>query len=214
MQLIRPTNFGLRPWSLERNAEKLAKWARFLASGKPLPYGAGDRTYSVDANMFLSDGAAALTADGYAQYASADGLVDFGGNQGTTITLPSIADSSSITPQQARIDGYCVIDITAIDIASGNETYRFSLVGSNDPAFGSGTVVCLAQIEVGKGASLSFQNGKDFPTVPASSGLRLELGFTNEQANVKLQYGKLWMDTGGTTPSITFKAFIAVTPEP
>lgn len=174
----------------------------------------GDRTYSIDANMILSDGAAAQTADGYAQYAGADGIVDFGGNQNVTITLPSIADVSTITPQQARIDAVCVVDITAIDIASANETYRLTLLGSNDPAFAAATTVCLAQMEFGKGASLSFPNGKDFPSVPSGSGLRLEMPFAAEQANVKIQYAKLWLDVGGTTPSLTYKAFVAVLPEP
>ena len=73
----------------------------------------GDRTYAVDANNFLADGAAALTASGYAQYGGADGIIDLGGNQNITVTLPSIAASSSITPQQARIDAAVVIDVTA-----------------------------------------------------------------------------------------------------
>jgi hypothetical protein len=174
----------------------------------------GDRTYSYDANACLSDGAAAQTASGYAQCTGVDGIVDLGGNQLVTITLPSIADSSTITPQQARIDAVCVIDVTAIDIASGNETYRLCVVGSNDPAFGSGKVNCLGEMEIGKGASLGFANGQDAPAVPAIGGNRYEVPFTNEQANVKYQFVKLYLVISGTTPSITFKAWVAVLPEP
>ena len=35
----------------------------------------GDRTYAVDANNFLADGAAAMTASGYAQFGGADGIM-------------------------------------------------------------------------------------------------------------------------------------------
>ncbi len=54
----------------------------------------GDRTYAVDANNFLSDGAAAITASGYAQYGGADGIIDCGGNQNITVTLPSMMPSA------------------------------------------------------------------------------------------------------------------------
>lgn len=166
------------------------------------------RTYSFDANAVLSDNAAAYTASGYAQVNGADALVDLGGNQGVTITLPSIDDVSTITPQQPRIDAYCIVDVTAIDIASGNETYKIMLMLSNDPAFGSGTAVNAAMIEVGKGASLDGLNMKD------SVIGRYELGFTNNVAGAIYQYAKLYLVLGGTTPSINISSFIAVTPEP
>src|SRR6516225_8517568 len=103
----------------------------------------GDRTYSFDANMGLSDAAAAYTANGYAQFAGSDGVVDLGGNQNITVTLPSIADVSTITPQQPRIDAVAVIDVTAVT-SSGSALEKLLLVGSNDPAFGSGNVQLLA----------------------------------------------------------------------
>lgn len=175
----------------------------------------GDRTYTPDANAFLADGAAAQTASGYAQYGGADGVFDAGGNQNNTVTLPSIADVSSITPQQARIDAMCVVDVTAIDIASGNETYKIFVVGSNDPAFGVGKVVCLGGgMELGKGTSLDIPNGADAGSPPAVGGSRYEMPFCNEQNNVKYQYIKLYVAMGGTTPSMTYKAFVAVLPEP
>ena len=212
MKLLRQIPQGLRrPFDPFKLGEKIDRWNR---NPRKLWAGAGDRTYSFDANMALADGAIAQTASGYAQYGGADGIVDLGGNQNVTITLPSIADSTSITPQQARIDAVCVVDVTAIDISSGNETYRLCVVGSNDPNFGSGKVNCLGEMEIGKGASLGFVNGQDAPTVPAIGGLRYEIPFSSEQANVKYEFVKLYLVLGGTTPSITFKAFVAVLPEP
>jgi hypothetical protein len=155
----------------------------------------GDRTYSFDANLQLSDNAAAYTADGYAQVGGADALLDLGGNQGTTPT------------QQARIDAVAVIDVTAIDVASGNETYVLRILGCNTAAFAS-NVVELAAITLGKGASLIPATQKD------SVVGRYELPFCTEQANNKYEFAKLFVDVGGTTPSIAFQAFVAVLMEP
>lgn len=156
----------------------------------------GDRTYSFDANLLLSDNAAAYVADGFAQVGGADAVLDLGGNQG-------------VTPlQQARIDAVCVIDITAIDIASGDERYRFKLLGCNTPGFASG-VRELASLCVGKGSTMT-------PNTQADSIVgRYEILFSTEQANIKHQYVKLFIDVeAGTTPSISLQAFVAVLPEP
>lgn len=166
------------------------------------------RTYSFDANTLLSDNSAAYTVTGFAQALGADGLVDLGGNQGSVITLPSIADVSTITPQQPRIDAYLVVDVTAIDVSSGNETYKLLLLVSNDPGFGAGAVEQAAGVMLGKGASRDGINMKDSVTG------RIELGFTNQIEGNIYQYAKLYLVIGGTTPSINLAAFIAVTPEP
>lgn len=155
----------------------------------------GDRTYSFDANLLLSDNAAPYTVDGYSQVGGADAILDMGGNQ-------------NVTPaQQARIDAVLVIDVTAIDIASGDETYRLKVLGCNDPAFGA-NVVQLGELCLGKGASLVPATQKD------SVVGRYELLFSTEQANVKYEWVKFFIDVGGTTPSISLQAFVAVLPEP
>ncbi len=172
----------------------------------------GDRTYSFDANAALSDGAAAIAATGYAQYAGADGIVDLGGNQNVTITLPSIADVASNTPQQARIDAVCVVDVTAVT-TSGTAIAKLIIVGSNDPAFGAGKTAQLGMMEFGAAASLEQVNGFVTPAPNAVGGSRYEIPFTSEQNNVKYQFCKLYVVIANAG-SITFKAFIAVLPEP
>lgn len=176
----------------------------------------GDRTYSFDANMGLSDGAAAYTASGYAQYAGADGIIDLGGNQNVTITLPSIADVSTLTPQQARIDAMLVIDLTAIKTSVGNELYKLMALLSNDPAFGAGNVTMAGMLELGAAASIDGPAGAAFvtPQPAAVGGSRYELGITSEQNNVKYEYLKLYNVISGTLPTITYRAFVAVLPEP
>lgn len=172
----------------------------------------GDRTYSFDANMALSDGAAAITASGYAQYAGADGIVDLGGNQNVTITLPSIADVTTLTPQQARIDAVCVLDLTAVT-TSGTASEKVIVVGSNDPAFGAGKTIQLGMMEFGAIASQDQPNGFVTAAPNAVGGSRYEIPFSSEQNNVKYQYVKLYVVIANSG-SITFKAFIAVLPEP
>jgi len=173
----------------------------------------GDRTYSYDANMALSDGAAAITVTGYAQYGGADGIVDLGGNQNVTITLPSIADVSSLTPQQARLDAVCVIDVTAVT-TSGTASEKLIVVGSNDPAFGSTSgSFQLGMMEFGAAASQSQVNAKVTPAPNSVGGSRYEILFSSEQNNVKYQYVKLYVVIANSG-SITFKAFVAVLPEP
>lgn len=172
----------------------------------------GDRTYSFDANMALSDGAAAITASGYAQYGGADGIVDLGGNQNVTITLPSIADSTTLTPQQARIDAVCVLDLTAVT-TTGTASEKVIVVGSNDPAFGAGKTIQLGMMEFGAIASQDQPNGFVTAAPPAIGGSRYEIPFSSEQNNVKYQYVKIYVVIANSG-SITFKAFIAVLPEP
>lgn len=152
-----------------------------------------DRTYSFDVNNVLSDNAAAYTASGFVQAFGADGIVDLGGNQGTTPT------------QQARIDAMLIVDVTAITV-SGTQTYQLDLLLSNDPAFGS-AVVNATGVQLGKGTSLRGANAGD------SVVGRYELGFTNQVAGTIYQYAKLYL-TGANTPSINIMSYIVVLPEP
>lgn len=155
----------------------------------------GDRSYSFDINLLLSDNAAAYTADGYTQVGGADAVLDLGGNQG-------------VTPlQQARIDAMCIIDVTAIDIASTDELYRLKIMGCNISSFAS-NVVELASMQLGDGSTMVPNTQKD------SVVGRYELPFCTEQANLKYEFIKMYVDVGGTSPSIAFQAFVAVLPEP
>lgn len=165
------------------------------------------RTYVFDANNVLSDNSSAYTASGYLQAGGADGVVDFGGNQGITVTLPAIDDVSSITPQQPRIDAVLVVDVTAIDIASGNETYQLDLMVSNDPNFAAANVVCAGGIQMGKGASLRGAVAQKDSVIGS-----YELMFTNNIAGAIYQYAKVYLTAGGTTPSINISSYVSVLP--
>ena len=172
----------------------------------------GDRSYTFDANLGLSDGTASYTTSGYAQYAGADGIIDLGGNQSVTITLPSIADVSTITPQQPRIDAQVVIDVTA-GTFSGTTLFKIYVVASNDAGFGSGKVACLGMLSFGAAASQEYLNGFVTATPPTVGGSRFEIGITNEQNNVKYQFLKLY-NVVANSAALTYRAMLAVTPEP
>lgn len=161
----------------------------------------GDRTYSFDANLLLSDNAAAYTATGFAQVAGADGIIDLGGNQGVT------------PAQQARMDGMLVIDVTALDGTTTDEAYRLLLLGSLVSAFTAGTIQVLAEIELAGGVLSVLGPGAAGVTKTATAG-RYEVPFSSEQNNVKYEFGKLFHVLTGTTPSISYQAFVAVLPEP
>jgi hypothetical protein len=154
-----------------------------------------DRIYSFDANLVLSDGAAAYTATGYAQVGGANAILDLGGNQGT------------VPKQQARLDAVVVMEVSAIKISAGNETYKLILVGSNDPGLLTGNVV-LNEIMIGKGASLDILNGADNVTG------QYEIPFSTNQGGSLYEFIALYVVAAGTSPSITFTADIGVMMEP
>lgn len=154
-----------------------------------------DRTYSFDVNLLLADNASSYTASGFSQVGGANAILDLGGNQG-------------VTPlEQARMDCVAVIDVTALDISSGNETYKICALVSNDPAFGPGNVVMAGAIEIGKGVSLD-----GFDMADSVIG-RYELMFSNNIAGSIYEYAALFLVIGGTTPSLNISAFLAVLPE-
>jgi len=156
----------------------------------------GDRAYAFDANLQLSDNAAPYGASGFAQVGGADGMIDFGGNQGVT------------PKQQARIDAMLVVDVTSIKVSAGDEKCNLQVLGSNDPAFGAGSVEMLAEYSMGKGAQRDGTNMLD--TVAG----RYEIPFCTEQANVKYQFVKLRNLISGTAPSTAYQAYVCVLPEP
>lgn len=164
-------------------------------------YGLSDRSYSFDANLELSDNAAAYTATGFAQARGADGMVDLGGNQGTTPI------------QNARIDAVCKVSVTALDATTTDEAYRLLVVGSNDPAFAAGGTVVLGEVEIAGGVLSVLGPGVAGVTKTMGIG-DYEIFFTNQQAGLYFQYVKLYHVLTGTTPVINYEAFVAVLPEP
>ena len=170
------------------------------------------RTYAFDANMLLDDGVGAHAAAGFGQVAGAQSIVDLGGNQGITITLPSISNVATITPQQARIDAVCVVQLTAVTLA-GSDIYTLTLVGSNSPSLASNNVN-LGAMSWGQAAAFAYPNAA-VTTAPLGAGnypagWQYEILFTNEVQNTPYEYVSAYFS--GTFGSITAKAYISVLP--
>jgi hypothetical protein len=154
-----------------------------------------DRTYSFDANLQFADGAVAQTVSAVSQVGGVPVTIDLGGNQGTT------------PAQQSRHDVVAIIDVTALDITSSNETYKFLVIISNDPAVGSGNVVNAGGVQVGFAGSTDVVNGASSVTG------RYEVMFSTNVAGSVYEYAQVYCVIGGTTPSITYTGFFAVIPE-
>jgi hypothetical protein len=152
-----------------------------------------DRTYTFDVNNQISDNAAAYTASGWLTVGGAQGIVDVGGNQGTTPL------------QQARIDAVLCLDVTAITV-SGTQTYQFDVYVSNDPGFGLGNVQAAGGIQLGVGTSL--RNANSLTSVIG----RYELMFSTNVAGSIYEYVSVYL-TAANSPSISVEAFVAVLPE-
>jgi len=170
------------------------------------------RNYAFDVNMQLDDGAGAHSSASWGQVAGSQAIVDLGGNQGITITLPSISNVATITPQQARGDFVCVLYDVAATI-SGSNIYRISVVGSNSASMASGNVT-LGEIPIGIGSVMDPPNSAN-STAPLGvgnypAGWQYEILFTNEVVNTPYEFVSLYV--AGTFGSITFRAFVGVLP--
>lgn len=111
------------------------------------------------------------------------------------------ADGSILDLGVGLVDGYIVVDMTACEVASGNEIYTVSLEGSNVAAMDSGSV-CLAKKVFGN------------LVVPMDAALsasgRYVIPFRNEEGGTTYRYVRLSTLVAGTIATgINFSAFIA-----
>jgi hypothetical protein len=122
-------------------------------------------------------------------------LLKAAGLVASTTTESTILDLGS-----GLVDGYLVLDVSAIEVASNDEIYLVCLEGSNVAAMSSGSVT-LAQIELGNA------------TAPADADTgtgRFVVPFRNEQNGTIYRYVRIYTEVAGTIATgINFVAFIA-----
>ena len=132
-----------------------------------------------------------------------------------TLTATGYINNSNavLDVQPGRFTGMLALDITAIDMTSGDETYKINLFGSNDNAFGNGNVDLLAFHDFAAATA-----GRQVATILAASpaipptglaGSIIYLPFTNLMQGFIYRYLKLYLVAAGTTPSITLSAWVA-----
>jgi len=135
-------------------------------------------------------------ANVYSQYTYDDALsLKDAGLVATTTTEATIVDLGA-----GLVDGYLVIDVSAVEVASTDEIYLICLEGSNVAAMTSGSVT-LASIEMGNA------------TAPADADTgtgRFVVPFRNEQNGTTYRYVRIYTEVAGTIATgINFLAFIA-----
>ena len=111
------------------------------------------------------------------------------------------ADGSILDVGTGLVDGFLVIDMSACEIATGNEIYTVSLEGSTVAAMDSASV-CLAKKVFGN------------LVVPMDAALsaagRYVIPFRNEEGGSTFRYVRLSTLVAGTIATgINFSAFIA-----
>lgn len=139
----------------------------------------GQRIYNQDAELILADGAAAMTASGVTQVASAN-------------------VSKKLGP--GRFEGVLIIDVSAIKISANDEVYTLLLQGSATSAFS--TFETLVALDLG---ATEVRVGNAIDSTPG----RYELPFCTEQDSIVYDWIRLYVVTAGTSETITFKAWIA-----
>lgn len=107
-----------------------------------------------------------------------------------------------------RFCGQCVIDVSAMEIASGDERYTFLIQGSSSATFAS-DIVILAALPVGDGSTIATAFGGSGVDVDDTAG-RYVLGFTNERNNTYYRYIRGFTDVAGSIATgINFIAYVA-----
>lgn len=132
----------------------------------------------------------------YSQFTYDDSLsLKDAGLVATTTTESTILDLGS-----GLVDGYLVLDVSAVEVASTDEIYLVCLEGSNVAAMTSGSVT-LAELEMGNSTA---------PADADTSTGRFVIPFRNEQNGTLYRYVRIYTEVAGQVATgINFSAFIA-----
>lgn len=134
------------------------------------------RHKTFDVELELADGAAAVTSTAGGLVDAAAAVIDF--RNGATL-----GDQTPLTEFELHVY------VSALDTASGNETYVLTLEVSDDSTFATGVAV------------------KETITVTAT-GRYVRKG-NNEEGGTIYRYARIKATLAGTTPSITYTAYLA-----
>lgn len=116
------------------------------------------------------------------------------------LVASSAAESTILDLGDGLFDGYLVLDVSAVEVASTDEIYTIYLEGSNVAAMSSGSVA-LAQIEMGNSTA---------PADADTSTGRFVVPCRNEQNGTLYRYVRIYTKVAGTIATgINFSAFLA-----
>lgn len=142
-----------------------------------------------------------------------DAMLDLSGGSQTLAATGYMGAPNQIDIGQGRLTGLMAIDISSIDVSSLDEAYKFCLLGSNDAAWGNGNVELLAFHDVGA-ASAVRQIATILGASPAippagAAGSMIFLPFTNLMQRIVYRYVRGYVVISGTTPTVTFRSWLA-----
>jgi len=151
----------------------------------------------------LSVLAAALFAVGLASGAKPSSHHTFAASRvmkSAGLVAASAAVAAVVDLGSGFVDADLVIDVTALEVASGDEKYEICIEASNTADMSAGSVM-LASIEMGNLTA---------PMDAATATGRFVLPFRNEQAGTVYRYVRLYTRVAGTIATgINYSAFIA-----
>lgn len=139
-----------------------------------------------------------------------DAMLDLSGGAQTLTATGYMGSPNQVDIGQGRLTGLMAIDISAIDVSSADETYTFYLLGSNDVSWGNGNVEQLATHNVGAVRPIATILGAS-PAIPPTgvTGSMIFLPFTNLMQGIVYRYIRGYVVIAGTTPTITFRSWVA-----
>ncbi len=142
--------------------------------------------YTFDALLELKD-AGLIAASGAAQVNAANRILDIG---------------------TGFFRGDCVIDVSAMEIGSGDETYMIIIQGSTSPTFAS-DIANLAQLSVGDGSTIATAQGTSGVDVDDAPG-RFILPFCNYRNGTYFPYIRVFVAVAGAIATgINFRAWVS-----
>jgi hypothetical protein len=113
--------------------------------------------------------------------------------------ITATAASSILDKGAARYDARVIVDISAIDVSSGDESYELRVQLSNSATFASG-IQTVGSFRFGD----STVTGGSADTVVG----RYELGISTEFNGTTFRYIRINAVIAGTTPSINYTAYL------
>ena len=108
-----------------------------------------------------------------------------------------------------RHQGMWILNITSMDLSSGDEFYRFHLLGSNDAAFGNGNVDLLGFHDFAAASAGRIITPLMGASLPAPT--RVHVPWTSLRQGITYRYLKARAVLGGTTPSVTITSWLSFT---
>ena len=113
-----------------------------------------------------------------------------------------------------RFDGLLALNLSNAKVSTGDEKYAFYLLGSNDPAFGNGNNEILVTHDIAATAALRLLATicAVSPAVPPpglSASRIVEAVAEHNVSEHTFEYQQLYVLIAGTTPTVTFSAWLS-----